>query len=72
MPNPLGGPSGIQNGGGPFGNIANLISQFNQFRNSFTGDPKQEVQNLLNSGRMTQEQFNYLQQQASIFQKILK
>lgn len=71
MANPLGGPN-LQNGGGPFGNMLSMISSFNEFRRNFTGDPKAEVQNLLNSGRMTQEQFNYLHQQASIFQKFLK
>ncbi len=41
-------------------NNQNIISQFQQFCNSFRGDPKAEVQRLLNSGEMTQEQFNQL------------
>jgi hypothetical protein len=36
----------------------NIISQFNQFRQNFQGDPQQAVQNLLNSGRVSQEQYN--------------
>ena len=32
--------------------MTNLVNQLNQFRQSFSGDPKQQVQQLLNSGRM--------------------
>ena len=55
-----------------FQNPMQMMSQFNQFRNQFQGDPKQEVQNLLNSGKMTQAQFNSLQGMASQFQQMLK
>ena len=56
----------------PFGNIFNLINQFNQFKNSFQGDPKTQVQQLLNSGQMSQEQLNQLQSWAKQLQSILK
>lgn len=36
----------------------NLIGQFQRFRQSFSGDPKEQIQQLLNSGRITQEQYN--------------
>lgn len=49
----------------------NMIQQFNQFRQSFQGDPRQQVQNLLNSGRMTQEQFNQLSTMAQQFQQFI-
>ena len=49
----------------------NILEQFNQFKSSFQGDPRQQVQNLLNNGRMTQEQFNYLSMMAQQFQQIL-
>ena len=49
----------------------NILEQFNQFKSSFQGDPRQQVQNLLNNGRMTQEQFNYLSMMAQRFQQIL-
>lgn len=45
----------------------NMVQQFNQFRQTFQGDPQQQVQQLLNSGQMTQEQFNQLQQMAQQF-----
>lgn len=56
----------------PFGNMQNLMNQLNQFRNTFRGDPKQQVQQLLNSGRMTQDQFNKLKQMADQIQGMLK
>lgn len=35
-----------------------LLRRFQQFKNSFSGDPRQAVQNLLNSGRVTQAQYD--------------
>lgn len=54
----------------PMGNMQNMFNQFQQFRNNFRGDPRQQVQDLLNSGRMSQEQFNYLSQLAQQFQSM--
>lgn len=51
--------------------FANMFSQFNRFRQNFQGDPKQQVQNLLDSGQMTQEQFNKLSQMATQFQNMM-
>lgn len=56
----------------PFGNLQNMVQQFNQFRNTFKGDPKQQVQELLNSGRMTQDQFNQLKRMADQLQGMFK
>lgn len=55
----------------PFGNAVQMMQQFQQFRNGFQGDPKQAVQSLLTSGRMTQEQFNQLSNMAQQFQGLL-
>lgn len=52
-------------------NFQELINEFNKFKNSFQGDPQQVVQQLLQSGRMSQAQLNYLQSMAFEFQKIL-
>lgn len=49
-----------------------FLQQFNQFRQSFRGDPKQEVMNLLQSGRMTQQQFNQLGQAANRLLPVMK
>ena len=56
----------------PFGNMANMMSQFQLFKSNFQGDPRQKVQELLNSGRMTQEQFNQLSQLAQQFQSFFR
>lgn len=68
MPNPLFNLLGGNNSLNP---MANVINQFMQFKQSFRGNPQQQVQNLLNSGRMTQQQFNQLQAMATQFQKLL-
>lgn len=71
MSNPIfqamGGNMGGIAGGGPFA----MIQQFIQFANGFKGNPQEEVQKLLNSGQMSQEQYNALQQQATQFQQLL-
>ncbi len=60
-------------GGGnqPMNNMMNFMGQFQQFKNNFQGDPKAQVQQLLNSGRMSQEQFNQLSNMASQFQRMM-
>jgi len=57
---------------GPTNNMANLLSQFNQFRSTFSGNPEQQVKQLLQSGRMSQEQFNQLAQTANQLRQLLK
>lgn len=44
-----------------FGNFQNFQNQFSTFQQQMNGvDPRQKVQDLLNSGQMSQEQFNTL------------
>lgn len=41
---------------------ANMIGQIKEFSKTIQGDPKQMVQELLNTGRMSQNEFNkYMQ-----------
>ena len=50
-----------------------MMQQFAQFRRMMQGrNPQQMVQNLLQSGQMTQAQFEQLKQQANELQKILR
>ena len=56
---------------GPFGNIQQMMQQFNQFRQTFQGDPKQTVMNMVNSGKISQEQLNTAQQMARQFQQMM-
>ena len=53
-------------------NMSNFISQFNQFRSAFTGNPEQRVKQLLQTGQMTQEQFNELAETANQLRSLLK
>lgn len=48
-----------------------LIQKFYQFRNNFKGNPQQQVQQLLNSGKVTQQQYNQAVQKAQIIQRML-
>jgi len=56
----------------PTNNMTNLLSQFNQFRSTFSGNPEQQVKQLLQSGRMSQEQFNQLAQTANQLRQLIK
>lgn len=49
----------------------NIIQQFQQFRQNFRGDPRQQIQQMLNSGRITQEQYNQAVQKAQMLQRML-
>ena len=51
--------------------FTNMISQFNQFKQNFNGDPKAQVQQLLDSGQMSQMQFNKLSQMATQMQNMM-
>ena len=64
--NVLGG--GMPQGNGPM----QMIQQFKQFRQNFKGDPKAEVEKMLQSGRISQQQLNQVQQMAGQFQNLLK
>lgn len=48
-----------------------LIRQFQQFRDTFKGDPRQQIQQMLNSGRISQQQFDQAVQQAKALQQML-
>lgn len=48
-----------------------LLQRFQQFRQMFKGDPRQQVQQLLNSGRVSQDQYNRAVQMAQQLQKML-
>lgn len=68
MRNPLFNALG---GGQNMPNFAQMMQQFQQFKNNFQGDPRQEVQKLLQSGKMNQQQLNQLQAMAKQFQQFM-
>ena len=72
MPNPIfqasgGAPTGA-NGRG----CGQLIAQIRQMKQTFRGNPRDEVQRLLSSGRMTQQQLNQYQQMAQQIMQIMQ
>lgn len=56
---------------GQMGQFQNMVQQFRQFRQTFQGDPKAEVEKLVQSGRISQQQLNQLQQAANQFRQLL-
>ena len=56
----------------PINGMGNFLNQFNQFRSMFTGNPEQQVKQLISSGRMSQEQFNQFAQTADQLRKLIK
>lgn len=72
MANPLYNALGGGKMPGPMGQFQQMMQQFQQFRQSFQGDPKAEVQKLLQSGKMNQQQLNQLQMMAQQFQQFIK
>lgn len=55
-----------------FQNPVQMVQQFNQFVNTFKGNPKTEVEKMVQSGQISQAQLNQIQGMVSEFQKILK
>lgn len=54
-------------------NLFAMIGEFNQFKQSMAGkNPQEIVQQMLQSGQMTKEQFQQLGQMATQLQNILK
>ena len=53
------------------GNPMQMIQKFNEFRNNFSGDPKAEVERLVASGQINQQQLNELQNMARQFQSMI-
>lgn len=49
-------------------NQQNFMDELNKFAGTVQGDPRQQVQNLLNSGQMSQQTYAKYQQVANMFQ----
>lgn len=48
-----------------------LMQRFQQFQKMFKGDPRQQVQQMLNSGKVSQAQYNQAVQMAQQFQRMI-
>ena len=54
----------------PFANMQHLMQRFQQFQRSFSGNAGQQIQQMMNSGRVNQSQYNQAVQMAQQFQKM--
>lgn len=54
--------------GNPTGNIRHMIEQL---KRQYSGDPNQYIQQMLNSGRITQAQYNNAVQKAQQIQRMM-
>ena len=50
----------------------NFLAQFMQFKQNFKGNPQQQIQQMLNSGRISQQQYNNAVQMANQFKQFIK
>lgn len=48
----------------------NFMQRLNYLKQTFQGDPNQKIQELLNSGKVTQEQYNQAVKQATQIKKM--
>lgn len=48
-----------------------ILQRFQQFQKTFQGDPRQQIQQMLNSGRVSQAQYNQAVQQAQQLARML-
>lgn len=48
-----------------------MLQQLMQFKNNFKGDPRAQVQQMLNSGRVSQAQYDQAVQMANQIQKMM-
>ena len=49
-----------------------FMNRFLRFKKEFSGDPHQMVQQMLNSGRITQQQYNDAVQKANQLMQMMK
>ena len=57
--------------GMPNNNIAQMMQRFQQFRQTFSGDPRQQIQQLMNSGKISQSDYDNAVQMAQQFQRMM-
>lgn len=55
-----------------FGNVQNFMSQFNQFKQMFNGDPQQTISQMLQNGQINQNQIDQAKQMAEQIQQMMR
>jgi len=58
-------------GGQQMNPMAMIMQRFQQFQQSFRGNADQQIQQLMNSGKVNQQQYNQAVQWAQQFQKMI-
>jgi len=48
----------------------NFMKQFNEFRKTINGNPQEQIQQLLNSGKISQSQYNAAVQKANMIKNM--
>ena len=51
--------------------MSGFMQRFQQFRQNFSGNPQEQIQNLMNSGRISQEQYNNAYQMAQQMMRMI-
>ena len=64
--------SNPQNQQNQFGNPTNMVQRFQEFRRNFSGNPQEIIQQMMNSGKISQEQYNQAVQTANRIMKMMK
>lgn len=49
---------------------SNFMKQFNEFKKTINGNPQEQIQQLLNSGKITQSQYNAAVQKANMIKNM--
>lgn len=47
-----------------------MLQRFNDFKKSFTGNPQEQIQQMLNSGKISQAQYNQAVQKANALRQL--
>lgn len=65
-------PNSLYNQFGPQSGVPNIINEINNFKNNYHGDPRAEVEKMMQNGQLSQEQFNQYAQMANELCKYMK
>ena len=49
----------------------NFMQNFMDFKKNFNGNPQEQIQQMLNSGKITQQQYNAAVQKANMIKSII-
>lgn len=55
---------------GPQNQLQSFMKQYEDFKKNFTGDPQEKIQQMLNSGQISQQQYNAAVQKANMLKSL--